>query len=120
MFFENTLYRKNQFFNIYNNNDSLIIPIYTKGGSWLKVISISNFICAYTIWLIINHVSIGEYRAKFFSNKNISYLYNSTQLETCYYILYQCPLYSSYNYISKIVDFLQSNLQVFCFMDNIE
>ena len=36
----------------------------------------------------------------------------------------QCPLYKGYNCVgyvlSKIVDFLQSNPQAFCFMDNIE
>ena len=114
MFFENAPYRENQFLDTYDDDDNLVTPTYAKGGSWLTTIGISNSICTRATRLITNHAPIGEYRARFFPNKNTSCPCSSTQLETRHHILRQCPLYKSYNRVgyvlSKIVDFLQSNL----------
>jgi len=124
MFFENAPYRGSQFLDTYDDDDKLVTPTYTKGGSWLTTIGISNSICARATCLITNHAPIGEYRARFHPNKNTSCLCSSTQLETRHHILRQCPLYKGHNCVgyvlSKIVDFLQSNPRAFCFMDSIK
>jgi len=117
MFFENALYRGSQFLDIYDNNDNLVTPTYTKEESWLTIIGISNSIYAYAICFITNYTSIDKYKARFYPNKNTSCLYSGTQLKMCHYILYQCSLYKGYNYmeyiLSKTIDFLQSNHKLF-------
>jgi len=123
MYFKNALYRGNNFLDTYNDNDHLITPKYAKGGSWLSIIGMSNSICTQATRLITNHAPISEYRARFFSSKGISCFYSSTQLEIHHHILCKCLLYSSYNRVgyvfSLIIDFLQCNPRVFCFLNNI-
>jgi len=57
--------------------------------------------------LITNYALIGKYRARFFPNKNTSYLCNDTQLEMHHHILHEGSFYSKYN---QVIDFLQHNL----------
>ena len=82
MLFENAPYKGSQFLDTYNDDGHLIIPSYTKGGSWLNTIGISNSICARATRLITNHAPIGEYKARFFPREVNSCPCNNTQLET--------------------------------------
>jgi len=82
MLFENAFYKGSQFLDTYDNDGHLITPSYTKGGSWLNTIGISNFICARATRLITNYTPIGEYKARFFPREVNSCPCNNTQLET--------------------------------------
>jgi len=123
MFFENTPYKGNHFLDTYNNDDHLITPTYSKGGSWLNTIGTSNSICTRVTCLITNHAPTGEYGARFFPDKASLCPCNVAQLETRHHILHECPQFSRYNLagyiLSKIVSFLQINSRAFCFLDNI-
>ena len=89
MFFENAPYKENHFLDIYGNDDHLITPTYSKGGSWLNTIGTSNSICARVTRLITNHAPTGEYRARFFLDKAILCPCNVAQLKTHHYILHE-------------------------------
>ena len=58
MFFKNTPYRENQSFNTYDDDNNLVTLTYTKGGSWLKFIGISNSICTQATQLITNYAPV--------------------------------------------------------------
>ena len=124
MFFENSQYKGNNFLDTYDNDDHVILPMYTKGGGWLNTIDTSDSTYARATRLITNHASIGKYRARFLPNEANSCACNNNQLETRHHVLRECPLYRRYNYVeyvlSKIVDFLQINPRAFCFLDSIE
>ena len=55
-----------QFFKLVDNDNNPIKPSYMNSRLWLKHFSYSNSLCAKATRAIINHVSIGEYRLKFF------------------------------------------------------
>ena len=82
MFFENSLYKENNFLDTYDNDDHIILPTYTKGGGWLNTIGISNSLYTRATRLITNHAPIGKYRARFFPDKTNSCACNNNQLET--------------------------------------
>jgi len=44
-----------------DNNEKVLKPIYSKGGSWLQHIGISNSICARFTRMMLGHAPIGEY-----------------------------------------------------------
>ena len=70
--------------------------IYMKGRLWLKFFEYSNSLYIRVTRVIVNHVSIGKYRLRFFSRENFSCLCGSYPIESRYRILHE---YKRFMYI---------------------
>jgi len=113
-YFQASNNKGNHFLDLYDDNDQILTPTYTKGGTWLRHVSNSNTICARLTRLITNHAPIGEYYQCFFPNKNPQCPCNNGSIETRSHILSQCDLYSSgvtaYDLsLSGTINFLKRN-----------
>ena len=84
------------FLDLLDNNFNTIKLSYTKGGPWLQVFGHSNSLCAHATRAITNHIPIGEYQLRFFSNKDFSYLCNNYPIESRRYILHECKRFNGY------------------------
>jgi len=112
------------FLDLLNNNNNIIEPFYTKGGSWLKVFRHSNSLCACALWAITNHAPIGEYRLRFFPREEFKCLCGSYPIESRYHILHECDRFNRYwnpkrDSLAHFVMFLVANPDVFAFTNNI-
>jgi len=65
-----------------DDNEQVIKPTYTKGGSWLLHIGISNSVYARFICMMLRHIPIGEYWQRFFPNMAIHYPCSEADIET--------------------------------------
>ena len=113
-----------QFLDLLDNHYNIIEPSYVKGGSWLKVFSHSNSLCACAIYAITNYTPIGKYRLRFFSREEFKCLYKSYPIELRCHILYECGRFNKYwnprrDSLGHFIMFLIANLSVFAFTDNI-
>jgi len=90
MYFQASNYKRRHFLDLNNDDSQPIYPIYSKDSVWLKHFSLSNFLYAHIIRLIINHASIGEYRLRFFSNDLFACLCSNSPIEIRIYILHKC------------------------------
>ena len=103
-----------------DDNEKVLKPTYSKGGSWLPHIGISNSICARFTCMMLEHAPIGEYRQRFFSNTPIHCPCGEADVEMREHIFMQCKRYDSSSRlrdicISSFVEFIISNLTFFCF-----
>ena len=64
--------KSNQFLDLMDSDNKLLELSYIKGGLWLQNFSHSNLLCARATRAITNHASTGEYRLRFFPNKEFS------------------------------------------------
>jgi len=104
----------------YGYEGRLIEPEYKNGGPWLRHVGHSNSICAQLTHLITNHTSIGEYRKRFFPNKDHQCSCGLSNTETRDHILFE---YNKYNIawrpqnfsILSIITFLIGNANACCF-----
>ena len=80
----------NNFLDLLDNDYNIIELLYIKGGPWLQAFRHSNSLCTRATQAITNHAPIGEYRLRFFPNKNFSCLCNEYPIETRRYILHEC------------------------------
>jgi len=71
-----------KFLDLLDNNFNTIEPAYTKGGPWLQVFGHSNSLCVHATRAITNHAPIGEYRLRFFPNKNFKCLCNNYSIKS--------------------------------------
>jgi len=78
-----------QFLELVDDDDNLIEPFYTNGGSWLKLIDHSNFLCARAMRAFINHTPTGEYRLCFFPKEEFKCPYGLYPIESRQYIPYE-------------------------------
>ena len=109
-----------QFLNLLDDNNNIIEPSYVKGGSWLKVFSHSNSLCAHASRVITNYAPTGEYRLRFFSREEFKCLYRSYPIESRHYILHECSRFNRYwnpkrNSLGHFVMFLVANPSAFAF-----
>jgi len=103
-----------------DDNEKVIKPTYSKGGSWLPYIGISNSICARFTRMMLGHAPIGEYRQRFFPNTPIQCPCGEADVETREHIFMQCNRYDSSFcprdiHISSFVEFIVGNPTSFCF-----
>jgi len=82
MTFQASDLKGSNFLELVNNDNKPLEPTYCKGGSWLQVFSHSNSLCTRATRAITNHALIGEYRLKFFPNKDFSCLCGLYPIET--------------------------------------
>jgi len=85
-----------QFLDLLNDDNNIIEPFYAKEGSWLKVFSHSNSLCACALHAITNHAPIGKYRLRFFLREKFKYLCRSYPIKSRCYILHECGMFNGY------------------------
>ena len=113
--------KKGQLFLEFEDDDEKVIkPTYTKGGSWLPHIGISNSTCARFTRMMTGHAPIGEYRQRFFPNSPIQCPCGEADVETREHIFMHCNRYESSTrlrdiQISSFVEFIVGNPTSFCF-----
>ena len=103
-----------------DDNEKVIKPTYSKGGSWLLHIGISNSICTRFTHMMLGHAPIGEYQQRFFPNTPIQCPCGEADVETREHIFMQCNQYDSSFClrdicISSFVEFIVGNPTSFCF-----
>jgi len=96
MTFQASDLKEKQFLDLLNENNNIIEPFYTKGGSWLKIFGHSNSLCVCALRAITNHAPIGKYRLRFFLRKEFKCLCGSYPIETRCYILHKCNRFNKY------------------------
>ena len=124
IYFQALEYKRRNFLELNNNDYQSICPTYSKNSAWLKHFSLSNSMCACIIRLIMNHISIGKYRLRFFSKEFFTYTYEEYSIKTRRYILFDCICYKkSWNpkreSLKDILTFLEFNPGAFCFQDSV-
>jgi len=112
--------KRHQFLDLCDEDNYPLEPMYSKGGVWLKYFGHSNFLYTRTTRTIVNHASIGEYRLRFFCQKNISCLCSDYPIETRWHILHECRRFNKYwnprrDSISHFILFLEFNCRAFSF-----
>jgi len=90
IYFQALEYKRRNFLELTNNNHQSICLTYSKGSAWLKYFGLSNSIYICTPRLIMNHVSIGEYRLRFFSKEFFICIYSGYSIEMRRHILFDC------------------------------
>jgi len=113
-----------QFLNLLDDNYNIIEPSYIKGGSWLKVFSYSNSLCARATHTITNHTPIDKYRLRFFPREEFKYPCRSYPIESRHHILHRCGRFNGYwnlrrDSLGHFVMFLIANPSAFAFTDNV-
>ena len=84
------------FLDIVDDNLNIIKPAYIKGGPWLQVFGHSNLLCACAMRAITNHAPIGEYRLRFFPNRDFKCPCNNYPIESRRHILHECSRFNGY------------------------
>jgi len=113
-----------QFLNLLDDNNNIIEPSYTKGGSWLKAFGHSNSLYACAACAITNHTSIGKYRLRFFPREKFKCPCGSYPIKSKHHILHECGRFSGYwnlrrDSLGHFIMFLVANPSAFAFTDNI-
>lgn len=124
MCFQASNYREKNFLDLNNDGRNPICLSYSKGGAWLKYFSLSNSPCTYITRFITNHVPIGRYKQRFFTNKSIACSCGNTPIKTRAHILYDCKQYqklqnTKQESIEDVFTFLKFNHGMFCFQESI-
>ena len=111
-----------QFLNLLDDNFNVIEPSYAKEDPWLQLFRYSNSLCTYAMRAIINHALIGEYRLRFFLNKEFKYPCRTYPIKSRRHILHNCIRFNRYwnprwDSLSYFVMFLVANPNAFTFID---
>ena len=112
------------FLELLDDNLNVVEPSYIKRGPWLQLVGHSNLLCAQATRAITNHAPIREYRLRFFPNSEFSCPCNEYPIETRRHILFNCKRFDGYwnprrDTLKHFVMFLNANLSVFAFNDNL-
>jgi len=113
--------KKGQLFLEFKDDNECVIKLtYTKGGSWLLHIGISNSVYTRFTCMMLGHAPIEEYRQRFFSNIAIHCSCDKANVETREHIFMQCKWYKATLCprnicILSFIKFIISNPTFFCF-----
>ena len=88
--------KERQFLNLLDDNFNVIEPSYAKRGLWLQLFRHLNSLYAHAMRAIINHALIGEYRLRFFLNKEFKYLCGTYPIKSRRHILHNCIRFNRY------------------------
>jgi len=110
----------NQFLDLLDDDNNIIEPSYTKGGSWLKLIGHSNSLCSWATRAITNHAFTGKYRLRFFLRKEFNCPCVQYPIESKHYILHKYSRFHEYwnprrDTLSHFIMFLEFNPSAFSF-----
>jgi len=108
------------FLDFEDENQKVIKPMYSKGGSWLPSIGFTNSLCAYFTRMTTGHASIGEYRQRFFPHLPTNCSCGNAEIQTHEHIVRECNLYNPFTcpcniIINSFVYFLVDNPDIFSF-----
>ena len=120
MCFQASNRKENNFLDLLDNNFNIIKLSYIKRGPWLQTFSHSNSLCTRATWAITNHVPIGEFYLRFFSNEDFKCPCNKYPIETRRHILHECQKFNRYwnprrDLLSHFIMFLLHNPKAFAF-----
>ena len=109
-----------QFLDLLDDENNIIEPSYSKGGSWLKAIGHSNFLYVPTTRAITNHAPTGEYRLRFFLREEFKCPCGQYSIESRCHILHKCSRINRYwntrrDTLSHFIMFLEFNPSAFSF-----
>ena len=112
----------NHFLDLLDNDFNIIEPSYSKDGPWLQAFGHSNSLCTHATRAITNHTPIGEYRLRFFPDKDFSYPCNNYPIESRRHILHECKRFNKYwnprrDSLNYFIMFLVANPNAFAFTD---
>ena len=112
----------NHFLDLLDDDFNIVKPSYSKGGPWLQAFGHSNLLCAQATRAITNHAPIGEYRLRFFPNKDFSCPCNNYPIELRRHILHECKRFNEYwnprrDSLNHFIMFLVANPNAFAFTD---
>jgi len=118
--FKNSRRKGQLFLEFEDDKEHVIKPTYTKGGSWLPYIGVSNSVCTRFTHMMLGHAPIGEYQQRFFPNMPLHCPCGKADIKTHEHIFMQCEQYdSSFRQrdicITSFVEFIVGNLMSFCF-----
>jgi len=104
--------------------NNLLKPSYIRGGLWLQNFGHSNSLCIRATRAITNHAPIGEYRLRFFLNREFRCLCGQYPIESRQHILHGCRRYNKYwnprrDSINHFIMFLKQNPNAFAFANAI-
>jgi len=113
--------KSKHFLDLLDDDFNTIEPFYTKDGPWLQVFH-SNLLCACTMRAITNHAPIGEYRLRFFPNKDFMCPCNDYPIKSRRHILHKCRRFNRYwnprrDSLNHFIMFLIANPNAFAFTD---
>ena len=74
--------KDNQFLDLVDNDNKPLEPSYIKSGPWLQNFSHSNSLYTKATRAITNHTLTGEYKLRFFPNKEFSCSYSQYPIES--------------------------------------
>ena len=111
-----------QFLDLLDDDFNTIELAYTKGGPWMQVFSHSNLLCARVTRAITNHAPIGEYRLRFFPNKDFKCPCNNYPIESRRHILHKYRRFNGCwnprrDSLNHFIMFLVTNPKAFMFTD---
>ena len=112
----------NYFMDLLDDDFNTIEPSYSKGGSWLQKFGHFNSLCACATRTITNYAPIGEYRLRFFPDKDFSCPCNNYPIKLRRHILHECKRFNGYwnlrrDSLSHFIMFLVANPNAFAFTD---
>jgi len=112
----------NHFLDLLDDDFNIIEPSYSKGGPWLQAFGHSNSLCTHATRAITNHAPIGEYRLRFFPDKDFSCPCNNYPIELRRHILHECKRFNEYwnprrDSLNHFIRFLVANPNAFAFTD---
>jgi len=124
MFFQASDWQGRSFMDLKDGDNEDILPMYTKGSSWLKICGCSNILTACLTRLITNHAPIGEYRLRFFPKEPCSCPCKKAEIKMRQHLLFNCNRFKkSWNPkrepILDILTFLELNPGAFSFQDSV-
>ena len=112
----------NHFLDLLDDDFNIIELSYLKGGPWLQAFGHFNLLCAQATRAITNHASIGDYRLRFFPDKDFSCSCNNYPIELRRHILHKCKRFNEYwnprrDLLNYFIMFLVANPNAFTFTD---
>ena len=122
MTFQALDFKGKQFLDLLDDDNNIIKPSYTKGGSWLVFGHLNSlYVCA--LRALTNHAPIGEYRLRFFPREEFRCLCRLYSIESRCHILHKCRRFNRYwnlrrDSLGYFVMFLETNLSAFAFIDS--
>ena len=102
------------FLDFEDENQKVIKPTYSKGGSWLPSIGFTNSLCACFTHMTTSYAPIGEYRQRFFPYLPTNCSCSNAEIQTREHIIMEYDLYNPSTHLCNII----INSFVYFLMDN--
>ena len=105
MMFQASDNKGRSFLDFLNDDFNIIGLLYSKEGSWLKLFSHLNSLCARAMRAIVNYTPISKYHLRFFPQEDFACICSLYLIETRRYILYECKRFGILGGIYYLISF---------------